>query len=87
VISLLPITIRNFSRISISLCLNFFDLTNVRNTTFGEIQGYINLSIFGPNQVYIFSIILVIMVLFNFFDIYRRILTILGFDFFEFQEN
>lgn len=80
--------IRNFARVSAPLCFNFLNMIKVQNTAFNKVMGEINIvPIFGSGFTSVFPIILIVLCLFNIYDVYGKFLSYLGLKQFQFAEN
>ncbi|KRX05262.1 hypothetical protein PPERSA_00563 [Pseudocohnilembus persalinus] len=74
----------NFTRVSAPICYNFLQMMNIKNTAFNTVMG--EMDIF-PQLQYLFPLLLIILSCFNLFDLYRKVLAILGFDQFQFSDD
>lgn len=78
----------NFARVSAPLCFNFLNMIKVHNTAFNKVMGEINIvPIFGSGFTSVFPITLIILCLFNIYDVYGKFLSYLGLKQFQFTEN
>ncbi len=65
---------RNCSRVSTPLGYNFLQIVNDKNTSFINVMGEANVvPIFGETYNIIFPVILIILIIFNTFDIYALV--------------
>ena len=63
-------------------------MIKVHNTAFNKVMGEINIvPIFGSGFTSVFPIILIVLCLFNIYDVYGKFLSYLGLKQFQFTEN
>lgn len=75
-------------RISAPICANFIDIIKVDKTAFDQVIGKMDfIPVFGSATFFFFPFILVILSLFNYFDIYTKILQIFGLKSFQFNDQ
>jgi len=62
----------------IPLCFNILQTINLDNTHFKVIMGNVNLASFSTALMRIFPILLVILLLLKYFDVYSKTLSMVG---------
>ncbi|KRX05631.1 hypothetical protein PPERSA_09771 [Pseudocohnilembus persalinus] len=78
----------NFSRVSVPLCLNFLNILNIKDAAINKAIGNINLvPVLGESFPQYFPIVLIVLVLFNYFDLYSTIQSWFGLSGFQFTPH
>lgn len=70
----------NFARVCNSICFNFLGMLNISDSNFNRVIGKLNqVPQFGNSLPNIFPILLIVFVLIEIFDIYGKLLSLMGF--------
>eukprot|EP01016_Furgasonia_blochmanni_P050326 TRINITY_DN7766_c0_g1_i3.p2 TRINITY_DN7766_c0_g1~~TRINITY_DN7766_c0_g1_i3.p2 ORF type:complete len:188 (-),score=52.49 TRINITY_DN7766_c0_g1_i3:221-784(-) len=79
----------NFARVTAPICFNFLAMLNVNKiTSFNEAFGSLELlPVFGDKFPTFFPLALILLILCNIFDVYGKILNMLGLNQFIFSEK
>ncbi|KAL4503388.1 hypothetical protein ABPG72_000994 [Tetrahymena utriculariae] len=78
----------NFARVSAPISYNYLKILGVKDSAFERIIGAMDdVPILGSANTYFFPMILIMLILFNAFDVYSKILSSLGLKQFEFSDN
>ncbi|EGR30759.1 lmbr1-like conserved region family protein, putative [Ichthyophthirius multifiliis] len=78
----------NFARVSAPISYNYLKILGLKNSCFEKIIGTMDeVPILGQANAYFFPMILIILILFNLFDVYKKILQALGLEQFDFSDN
>lgn len=86
--SSLLFTSLNFSRVSAPLCFNFLNILNIENAALNKALGNINLvPVLGESFPMYFPLVLIFLVIFNFFDMYDKIASQFGLKTFKYAMN
>lgn len=78
---------RNFSRVAAPLCLNFFQMITVQDTSFSRVMGDMSVAPIISDIPTFLPGFLVVLVLFNYFEIYSKILNFLGIKRFQYSDS
>lgn len=69
----------NFARVTAPISYNYLKILNVKSSAFEKIIGAMDdVPILGSANTYFFPMILIMLILFNAFDVYTKILSSLG---------
>lgn len=78
----------NFSRVSFAICLNFLQLMNINDSSFGKAISNNNIvPIFGESFQKFFPITLAFLVVFNMLDVYGKIIRLFGLQRWDFSSD
>ena len=70
----------NFARVCNSICFNFLGMQNITDSNFNRVIGKLNLvPQFGNSFPKVFPILLIVIVVIQLFDIYGKLLNLMGF--------
>ncbi len=73
---------------STPLCYNFLQLVDVKDSAFSSVMGTVDIvPVFGRTFNIIFPMLLLILIVFNAFDIYSKVSKAAGMQRFQFDED
>lgn len=73
---------------STALCYNFLQLVNVEDSAFIDVMGTADIvPVFGRTFNIIFPMLLLLLIVFNAFDIYSKVFKAVGLQKFDFDED
>jgi hypothetical protein len=75
--------------VSTPLCYNFLQIVDVQDSAFVNVMGTVDIApVFGRTFNFVFPMLLLLLIVFNAFDIYSRVFKAVGIQRFQFdQEN